>query len=218
MESSAAEQPDRERPRSGADSDAVSTRRSPKSVDDPGARIDQIASSVERATEAIRREAEKEANRYLQERRREADRILDSHAETMAGLAAGLDQAAEALRADLNRCLTALEEAATRLRTIGEEGRTTAASGRSRQAARQQRAAPTGSQQARRGSKPDAEPGRSRKSRNSERRSKQDAVMLRATEMAIAGRRREEIAKALKSEFGVSDPNRVLDRILGLGY
>ena len=213
MESGASEQPDRESRRSAADIRAVRTREAKRADADPGERLDEIVSSVERATGEIRREAEKEAARYLQNRRREADELLTSHRELLMGLAAGLDQAAEALRAELTRSASMIEDAAQRLRAAGEEGQ------RRTQAKQSQRAAasPPRTRQSRTGAEP-ASQASAREPRNSERRSKQDAVMLRATEMAIEGRRREEIAATLKSELGVSDPNKVLDRILGLGY
>jgi hypothetical protein len=217
MQSGASEQPDRESRRSGADIRAVRTREAKQSADDPGERIEEIVSSVERATGEIRREAEKEAGRYLQNRRREADELLASHRELLAGLAAGLEEAAEALRAELTRSARTIEEAAARLRTAAEEGRrptqaperSSGSSSRGTTRRRQARGEGGTATQA---------PPRGREQRNSERRSKQDAVMLRATELAIAGRRREEIAAVLKSELDVSDPNKVLDRILGHGY
>jgi hypothetical protein len=192
----------------------VTPREAKQASDDPGARIDEIVGSVERATDEIRREAEREASRYLQNRRREADQLLTSHRELLVGLAAGLDEAAETLRAELNRSVSMIEEAAARLRAAGEEGQRSAPTERSG-AGGGAAPAPARTRQAGRSSEA---PARVRKPRNAEPRSKQDAVMLRATEMAIAGRRREEIAAALKSEYGVSDPNQVLERILGLGY
>jgi hypothetical protein len=215
MASGASEQPDRESRRSGADIRAVRTRETKRASEGPEARLDEIVSSVERAAGEVRREAEKEAARYLQNRRREADQLLASHRELLAGIAAGLDEVAESLRADLTRSVAMIEEAAGRVRAAGEEGqRPTQAQHPSKSSAPTSRT---------RQSRKTAEAGsgastRAREPRNSERRSKQDAVMLRATEMAIAGRRREEIAATLKSELGVSDPNKVLDRILGLGY
>jgi hypothetical protein len=191
----------------------VTPREAKQASDDPGARIDEIVGSVERATDEIRREAEKEASRYLQNRRREADQLLTSHRELLVGLAAGLDEAAETLRTELNRSVSMIEEAAARLRAAGEEGQRSAPTERS--SAGGAAPAPARTRQAGRSSEA---PARVRKPRNAERRSKQDAVMLRATEMAIEGRRREEIAAALKSEYDVSDPGQVLDRILGLGY
>ena len=103
MESGASDQPDRKSRRSGADIRPVRTREAKRADADPGERLDEIVSSVERATGEIRREAEKEAARYLQNRRREADELLTSHRELLMGLAAGLDEAAEALRAELTR-------------------------------------------------------------------------------------------------------------------
>jgi hypothetical protein len=215
MASGASEQPDRESRRSGADIRAVRTREAKRASEDPEARLDEIVSSVERAAGEVRREAEKEAARYLQNRRREADQLLASHRELLAGIAAGLDETAESLRAELTRSVAMIEEAAGRVRAAGEEGqrptqdqhtgKSSAPTSRTRQSRRTAEAGSGAST-------------RAREPRNSERRSKQDAVMLRATEMAIAGRRREEIAATLKSELGVSDPNKVLDRILGLGY
>jgi hypothetical protein len=212
MASGASRQPDRETRSAGADIRPVRTREAkPKQAgENPDARIDEIVSSVERATDEIRREAEREAARYLANRRREADQVLATHRELLAGLAGGLEDAAAALRGELTRSVSTIEEAAARLRAAGEE------------LAVPERGDPDAGvaekRQARRGAAPAEAPPRGRKERNSERRSRQDAVMLRATEMAIAGRRREEIAAALKSEHGVSDPDQVLDRILGLGY
>jgi hypothetical protein len=211
--SGASEKPDRESRRSGADIRAVRTREAKRADADPDARLDEIVSSVERAAGEIRREAEKEAGRYLHNRRLEADQLLTSHRELLLGLAAGLDEAAEALRAELTRSVSMIEDAALRLRAAGEEGQRGAQAKHSQGGG----ASPPRRRQSRTGPEAAAQAS-TRESRTSERRSKQDAVMLRATEMAIAGRRREEIASTLKSELGVSDPNKVLDRILGLGY
>jgi hypothetical protein len=42
-----------------------------------------------------------------------------------------------------------------------------------------------------------------------------EEVLLRATQMAIAGSSRDEIASALRAEFGIADPGPIVDGILG---
>ena len=194
----------------------------PKRGDGPVGRIEEAVTSVERVAETIRREAEDEAKRYLSDRRREADQLLAAQRQDLADLATELEQSAAAMRGEAERSVRAIEGAAARLRRVAEIPK---GAGRTQRATRSQRRRssssgserePAGKQRARTQSRKPAQKSQPR--RNPEQKAKEDAVMLRATELAVAGRPREEIAKALSTEFGIEDPAKILDRILGFGY
>jgi hypothetical protein len=170
-----------------------------------------VVTSVERAPEQIRREAEEEADRYLRERRREADGLLDSRERELAELATDLEHRAAILREELERSIKAIEGAAA---NIGRAAGVPERSGPGQRPTRSQRREPRAAsqRQTRTKQKPRTRKG---SKRSAAQKKKEDAVMLMATELAVAGRPRDEIAAALKAEFGVADAAQILDRVLG---
>jgi len=151
-----------------------------------GERVQEIVDSAERVAEEIRAEAEASAASYLRERRREADRLVEEGTRELAERTRVLSERAERLWRETTELAGEFRQAATSLQDE----------------ARAQPAAPEAAA-------PEAppEPGR--------RRVSGDAV-LRATQLAVAGRDRDEIVAAIASEFALDDPGALVEEVLDL--
>jgi hypothetical protein len=156
--------------------------------------LEEIVKLAERAAEEIRANAEREADRYLEERRREADLAAAGLGEVGGVLlqrVGRLNDDVEAMRAELDR-------AANRIRSlsVGESA-----------------------------AKPEPPPGPrlvDESSRAGQARAESrpatpapPEALLRAAQLAVAGKERSEIEAALRAELAVADPAPIVDSILG---
>ena len=182
-------------------------------------RVEEIVDAAEAVAESIRREAEHEADRYLEERGREADRLVADHANALIELKAALSARAERARDDLNSMAAELERALGSIRSPVETGGSTAAkedddrdpgkdegSGGDRQASAAARPLRPVAYAGANGEAEPPAPGQAEPP--------PAGAFLRATQLAIAGRQRDEIEATLREELGVSDPASVIDAIL----
>ena len=203
-----------------------------ESLSSAAEKLQQIVEAAEEAARAIQVEAEEEALRYREERRREADALVAEHAERLKELSTSLSEHADRVRsavlslsAELNRAADELrgDTAPATERPPGEDGGD-ASEGPDRprpgwfrgQVDTRQRvpypgtgtgpavnrlAGPAGSEDASSAAAgPDDAPI-------------PDEALLRATQMAVAGRSREEIEEALRRDFALADPGAVVDDI-----
>ncbi|MDQ3728138.1 MAG: hypothetical protein M3355_00965 [Actinomycetota bacterium] len=149
-----------------------------------GGRIQEILDTAERIAGEIQADAEAAGATYLQDRQREADRVVQ---ERMAALDA-ITQLLTARSASMERETTAfvaeVEQVRWRMaRLIGDDG-------------------------------PPAEPatgdqlasGAASQSPEATGRGVSQAAALRATQMAVAGAERAEIERMLRDQFGIDDP------------
>lgn len=168
-------------------------------------RIEGILEEAERAASEIQAEAEAEASRYAEERRREADRLTEERLRLLSGLSSSLLDHARRISQQSEGMSRALEDA-----VAGREG---AGDGQSAVSAVSgiEAAAPARAQSAEAGRWAGTSGGGVRR----EAAPVREEALLRATQMAVAGRSRAEIETALGVEFGIADPAAVLDQILG---
>jgi hypothetical protein len=170
-------------------------------VTEAGQRIQQIVDAAERVAADIEADARTEADRFLGDRIREADRLFEARAEALKEMTAGILEQAEVLRGEAaaltSRVAQFLEEAGA-----GDERP-------ARDAAKVAPAQTPAPQDKRR-----AGPFPAADEEDPDRAVSEDAL-LRATQMAVAGNSREEIETVLRTEFSVSDPTSVADEILG---
>jgi len=174
---------------------------------DTAERLEAIVEAAERAAQGVIDDAEAQARRYLAQARTEADRAAEGRVgelsdliETLLGQAVSLRREAERLQATLevardrmDSAPEAAEEAppqpeavaAPRLRAVDEPGAALEAS-----------------------PEPATEPVEGR-------RGDPAGARLLATQLAVSGSSREEIAERLRNGFEIEDTDAILDAILG---
>lgn len=175
---------------------------------DTAERLEAIVEAAERAAESVIDDAEAQARRYLAQARAEADRMAVGRVGELGDLIETLLGQAISLRRDAERLQTTLEEARERI----EPGGAPPAEARQEpELAEEQepeetprlRAVPVED-----GPAPAPEPP-------PERSSDAPGARLLATQMAVSGSSREEIAERLRNGFEIEDADAILDAILG---
>ena len=142
-------------------------------------RLQNVMTAVQRAADAIRADAEEQAQRQLFEAQQKADMMTSERVRMISDLTDDLIEHASIVRDHSELMVTALERAVagvgSRLQEISD-------------------------------STP-GQPGAAGEDVSA-------AVLLRATQLAIAGHSRESIADQIRTEFSV-DPEPVLQQVLG---
>jgi cell division septum initiation protein DivIVA len=160
-------------------------------------RLQEIVEAAERAAASVIDDAEAQARRYLAEARREADRLAEGQVTELSDLVDSLLSQAISLRREAERLQATLEEA---------RGRMDAGEGPEREPQR------------------DLEPeaprlravdGGGAAAESEAKRADAAGARLLATQLAVSGSSREEIATRLRSGFQIEDPKAILDAILG---
>jgi vacuolar-type H+-ATPase subunit H len=147
--------------------------------------VQPIIRAAEQAATGIIEDAEERARRYVEESRRRADEIAMERAEDLWTLTDGLIERAESVKQQSDELLTALNQTK-----------------RGTEAALQAGADPAFAEPAAQ-SPPIVE------------QAPPEEAKLLATQIAVAGGSRSEIARRLLDEFGIHDPEPVLNEILG---
>lgn len=160
-------------------------------------RLQEIVEAAERAAESVIDDAETQARRYLAEARREADRLAEGRAAELSDLIDSLLSQAISLRREAERLQATLEEA--RGRIDFEEGSGPQVPEDPQPEAPRLRAVEGG------------EPTIASEAR----RADAAGARLLATQLAVSGSSREEIAARLRSGFEIEDTDAILNAILG---
>jgi hypothetical protein len=197
-----------------------------RSVSEATARIQEIIDAAERVAEEIRSEAQAEADRYLEGRRREADRLTQERARQLPELGQSVVASARQVQLQAEALAGVLEEAVARIRATVSSAPATTSDPRRRETREPAlRQAPESAP--REGPEPPPGDGASEGSDASSSQPVRPAdprkepvpppeePILRVTQMAIAGSTRPDIEAALRGEFGITDPEEIVDRILG---
>jgi hypothetical protein len=150
-----------------------------------GDRIQEIIDTAERIAGEIRADAEAAGDAYLEERRREADRLVEAGVREFTDVTNSLAVRVEALQREASALVEALEEARGSL--VGF------APGFERP--------------------PDLHAAGEERVPEQDERVPEQAI-LRATQMAVAGVERPEIESMLRREFEIQDPAALVDRLL----
>lgn len=172
-----------------------------QSVTEAGQRIQQIVDAAERVAADIEADARTEADRYLGDRVREADRLFEARAEALKEMTAGILEQAEVLRGEAAALTSRVAQFLDEAGGGGERHAPDAA-----KVAPEEGPAPRDERA--------VAPSRASDGEDSDTAVSEDAL-LRATQMAVAGSSRDEIETVLRTEFSVSDPTSVADEILG---
>ncbi|HKO37016.1 MAG TPA: hypothetical protein VJU14_01470 [Solirubrobacterales bacterium] len=168
-------------------------------------RLEAIVEAAERAAEGVIDDAEIQARRYLAQARTEADRLAADRVDEVSELVDSLLGQAHSLRQEAERLQATLEEARTRF--DGGEGRDERERGRTHEVAEASAEVRAPRLRAVIGDEerpPEASP-----------RADSGGARLLATQMAISGSSREEIAHRLRNGFEIEDADAILDAILG---
>lgn len=171
---------------------------------DTAERLEAIVEAAERAAESVIDDAEAQAHRYLAQARAEADRLADGRASGLAELIDTLIGQATSLRQEAERLQTALERA----KTLIDSDEPLAPAGQDEPPQEpEQPEVPR--------LRAVAQPEDSQQHGVEERRSDAAGARLLATQLAVSGSSREEIAQRLRNGFEIEDTDAILDAILG---
>jgi len=170
---------------------------------DTAERLEAIVEAAERAAQGVIDDAEAQARRYLAQARGEADRVAEGRAGELSGLIETLLGQAVALRQEAERLQATLEAARERI-DPGPEAREGEPAQVEVVAAPRLRAVDA----------PDARPEVESES-GARRQADPAGARLLATQLAVSGSSREEIAERLRNGFEIEDTDAILDAILG---
>jgi hypothetical protein len=163
-------------------------------------RIHEIIDTAERVAAEIRADAEADARSYLAERKREADLVARERTSVLDQLTRTLADSAEQFKHQAERMLADLD------RVIAEARAGVYASGAAAAVEAEPAAAPTPTPPPRPVPEPATEP---------QSADATSEALLRATQMAVTGKGRAEIAEVLRADFPGVDTDSVVDEILG---
>lgn len=173
---------------------------------DTAERLEEIVQAAERAAEGVINDAEAQARRYLAQAQVEAERRSEGQIEELSGLIDTLLGQAIKLRREAETLQATLE--AARARIDGDEPPLAPAPEPREQPAEAPRlraveavGSPT--------------PAAAGISEADIRRADASGARLLATQMAVSGSSREEIAQRLRNGFQIEDTDAILDAILG---
>ena len=173
---------------------------------DAAERIGAIIEAAEQAAAAVIDDAEMQAARYLADTLAEADQLVADRLGSVSGLTDSLVAQAEEIRSRSDRLLASLEQAKAQLaagdaQAVSEPPLAQAAEPATR-GSHLSAVAPVEEREVA------AEPRR-------EVRGTPAGARLLATQMAVSGSSREEIAARLRTGFEIEDTGAILDAILG---
>jgi cell division septum initiation protein DivIVA len=173
---------------------------------DTAERLEAIVEAAERAAESVIDDAEAQARRYLAQARAEADRMAAGGGGDLGDLIETLLGQAISLRREAERLQATLEEARQRIEPGGAPPgdppqRPEPQEAQDPEEAPRLRAVPVEEASA-----PAPPP---------ERPSDAPGARLLATQMAVSGSSRQEIAERLRNGFEIEDADAILDAILG---
>jgi ribonuclease Y len=176
---------------------------------DTAERLEAIVEAAERAAQGVIDDAEAQARRYLAQARAEADRAAEGRIGELAELIDTLLGQAISLRREAERLQETLE--AARSRIDGEEAVASAPEPRRSEPEPRAEAVPEAPRlrAVSEAETPASAPGAGA------RRTDPAGARLLATQLAVSGSSREEIAERLRNGFEIEDTDGILDAILG---
>lgn len=212
-----------------------------KTVTRAASRIQEIIDVAERVAGDIRADAEAEAQTYLAERKREADRLVETRAAELSQISSDMLQRSTEVQTKIAEFVTALDRALEGIRSMPAPPDAEPAASRAAPQPVSESALdelpplrepePTPISKPRPSiPRPIAYPGKAAGSESEERPDEgpaiaaarqprkdlsSEAALVRATQLAVAGRERAEIEAAIQDEFEIDDPTPVVDQILG---
>ena len=171
--------------------------------------LQTVIDAAERAAEAIRHDAENQARRHLAEAQQKADRMTAERVRVIAALTDDLVRHAGTVREKSEEMVSSLEEAIGTVTRklelpVGDLDATPTPPAPEPELAAAEEASP-----------PETLGSGGWATRAGESVPIPQDALLKVTQLAVAGTDRATIAAVLKSEFGIDDPEPVVDRVLG---
>lgn len=166
---------------------------------DTAERLEAIVEAAERAAESVIDDAEAQARRYLAQAQEEAERIGAGRADELGDLVDTLLTQAVSLRGEAERLQATLEAAKGRLGGVEGGSFELPEPGERHEAPRLRAVEPDPVLAAEPAAGSSDAPG----------------ARLLATQLAVSGSSREEIAERLRNGFEIEDTDAILDAILG---
>lgn len=167
-------------------------------------RLQTVIEAAERAADAIRYDAEEQARRHLAEAQRKADRMTAERVRLISELTDDLIRHAGQVRDHSELMVRSLEDAISsvtgKLEQPGLES---------------EESLPRFEEPPPLPSEPIAAEPTPESQNSSTQQPVSQATLLYATRLAVAGNDRDTIARALRDDHGVADPDEVVDRVLG---
>jgi cell division septum initiation protein DivIVA len=165
-----------------------------------GERVETVLEAAERAAADIRKDAERWAQRHMEETRRRADQLAAQRVQELSSITDDLLARAQAVARQSDELINALDSAGRRALKIPlrQPDDDVGFNSNGVQPVPEMRAQTNGS--ANSGSSDQRQAG-----------SISDGARLLVTQMAVAGSNRETIASRLREEFGIADPGAMLD-------
>jgi vacuolar-type H+-ATPase subunit H len=174
-------------------------------------RIEAIVEAAERAAESVIDDAERQAAGYLAEAQAEADRVVAERLSSLSELTDSLLARADAISGQTESMVELLKQAKARIEAGGEPAARSDDQERPGQAG--SRGSHLSAVAAPQGEDPELT-ALPTPPAEQERRTPAGARLL-ATQMAVSGSSREEIALRLRNGFEIEDTAAILDAILG---
>lgn len=171
-------------------------------------RLEAIVEAAERAAESVIDDAEAQARRYLAQAQAEADRLAENRSTELADLIDTLLGQALSLRREAERLQASLEEARARIGGLGAADEPALVEIDEPEEPEEPEVSPAPRLRAVAFEEVVVGEGGAR-------RSDAAGARLLATQMAISGSSREEIAHRLRNGFEIEDADAILDAILG---
>jgi vacuolar-type H+-ATPase subunit H len=175
-------------------------------------RLTEIVAAAEQAASRVIDAAESEARRHLSEAEAEAERIVAERLGSLSALADSLIAQGEAIRRQSEQLLESL--AAAKARLDGDGSAVPGAAPDLTEGLDEERPSP-GTHLSAVASVEEPEDGDSSSGRHDEQSGSPAGARLLATQMAVSGDSREEIASRLRIGFEIEDTDAILDAILG---
>jgi hypothetical protein len=172
-------------------------------------RVEAIIEGAEQAAKRVIDDAEAKARAYLAEAETEADRAVEARLAALGELTDALVAQADAIRRQSELLTESLREAKAKLETADDEAEAEEEGGRGEEP-RAPHLAAVGTEAPEEDDEGHVEPVAERRGRGAPA-----GARLLATQMAVSGSSREEIATRLRSGFEIDDTDAILDAILG---
>jgi hypothetical protein len=177
---------------------------------DTAERLEAIVEAAERAAESVIDDAEAQARRYLAQARAEAGRMAVGRVDELGDMIETLLGQAVSLRREAERLQATLEEAKERIEPAGAPPADARQRPEPQEAQEPEEAPRLRAVPVENAPVPAPEPAQP-----PEQPSDAPGARLLATQMAVSGSSREEIAERLQNGFEIEDVDAILDAILG---
>ncbi len=183
-------------------------------LSDAQSKISEVIDAAEKVAKDTHTDAQEQATTYLQGRKKDADTLVANRRAELNEITAGLAKRVEDLRTEVEKISMEVGQSIERIKELAQSTDdpattpepTLSAAPDPEPIAAPEAPSPDGAEEA-----VESESG----SGDDAASQKREHVVLRATQLAVAGTERGEIEATLVKEFGVDDASSIVDEIVG---